>query len=112
MKRDIINGLKWILENDRFGFGVNWKNGDEPKTDEELAGIYITRTINMLETNCKKNAGHWIDERINSYTRRTYCSVCGGSAPFVFVADNYYGNSSHGETDKTKYCPNCGARMN
>ena len=49
MKRDVINGLKWILEDDRFGFGVNWENGDEPRDAHELAGVYITRAIRVLE---------------------------------------------------------------
>ena len=49
MKRDVINGLKWILEDDRFGFGVNWENGDEPRDGHELAGVYITRAIRVLE---------------------------------------------------------------
>jgi ribosomal protein S27AE len=55
--------------------------------------------------------GTWIDEKINSYTSRTYCSECGSSAPFVYESDDYYGNHAHGETAKTKFCPNCGARM-
>ena len=49
MKRDVINGLKWILEDDRFGFGINWENGDEPRDEHELAGVYITRAIRVLE---------------------------------------------------------------
>ena len=49
MKRDVINGLRWVLEDDKFGFGVNWDNGDEPRTDHELAGVYITRAIHVLE---------------------------------------------------------------
>lgn len=49
MKRDVINGLKWVLEDDRFGFGIGWENGDEPRNDHELAGVYITRAIKVLE---------------------------------------------------------------
>ena len=59
----------------------------------------------------KQKKGEWIDEKINSYTSRTYCSECGSSAPFVYKSDDYYGNHAHGETVKTKFCPNCGADM-
>ena len=59
----------------------------------------------------EQKKGKWIDEKINSYTSRTYCSECGSSAPFVYESDDYYGNHAHGETAKTKFCPNCGADM-
>lgn len=59
----------------------------------------------------ERKKGQWIDEKINSYTSRTYCSECGSSAPFVYKSDDYYGNHAHGETAKTKFCPNCGADM-
>lgn len=55
--------------------------------------------------------GYWIIEKPNEYTRKTYCSVCGKSAPFIAISDDYYGGRMHGETIKTKYCPNCGAKM-
>lgn len=59
----------------------------------------------------ERKKGKWIDEKINSYTSRTYCSECCSSAPFVYESDDYYGNHAHGETAKTKFCPNCGADM-
>lgn len=59
----------------------------------------------------ERKTGKWIDEKINSYTSRTYCSECGSSAPFVYESDDYYGNHAHGETAKTNFCPNCGADM-
>ena len=55
--------------------------------------------------------GKWITKEPNEYTRSVKCSECGGSAPFVFVSDDYYGSRGHGETKKTKYCPTCGAEM-
>lgn len=66
-------------------------------------------TIAIKEPEQKK--GKWIYEKINSYTSRTYCSECGKSAPFICVSDDYYGRNMHGETNKTKFCPNCGAEM-
>ena len=59
----------------------------------------------------QQKTGHWIDEKINSYTSRTYCSECGSSAPFVYKSDDYYGNHAYGETVKTNFCPYCGADL-
>ena len=59
----------------------------------------------------ERKKGEWIDEKINSYTSRTYCSECGSTAPFDYEADDYYGVYACGETTKTKFCPNCGADM-
>ena len=61
-------------------------------------------------TQNEKN-GKWITEEPNEYTRIVRCSECGGNAPFVFVSDDYYGGRGHGERQKTKYCPHCGAKM-
>ena len=44
----VVKGLEWILENDRFGFGTNWDNG-EPQADEERAGKYIWDAITLLK---------------------------------------------------------------
>lgn len=46
---DLVEGLKWILEDDKFGFGQNWESIEEPKDCEELAGYYIERAIKKLE---------------------------------------------------------------
>lgn len=85
---------------------------------EEFGTEIITDAIETLKELAKwiekqttvKN-GHWIEEQPNTYTRRTKCSECDASAPFICVSDDYYGSRNHGETRKTKYCPNCGARM-
>ena len=58
----------------------------------------------------EQKTGEWIFEKTDDH-KRTYCSVCGVSAPFVCVSDDYYGRRLHGGTRKTKFCPNCGARM-
>lgn len=52
----------------------------------------------------------WITQ-VENYVEQTWCSKCGKNAPFVFVADDHYGNHAHGETVKTRFCPNCGKRM-
>jgi len=51
-KEEIIEGLEWILEDDKFGFGENWKPEDKPKCDEEKAGYIIQRAINYLLDGC------------------------------------------------------------
>ena len=72
----------------------------------------IMKIINSIpSTKPEQKKGEWIDEKINSYTSRTYCSECGSSAPCVYKSDDYYGNHAHGETAKTKFCPSCGAEM-
>ncbi len=58
----------------------------------------------------ERKKGKWIIEIINSYTERTYCSICKKPAPFIYVNDNKY-NCSYGETELTNFCPNCGADM-
>ena len=45
----MINGLKWILQDDKFGFGFGWDKGTKPKDDVENAGYIVTRVIEYLE---------------------------------------------------------------
>ena len=79
------------------------------------SGVDIREMLDELESlppaQPERKKGKWVDEKINSYTSRTYCSECGNSAPFICVSDDYYGRNMHGETKKTKFCPNCGAKM-
>ena len=70
----------------------------------------IDDAIELLKEQDAKT-GHWVEQQINSYTRSTTCSVCGGSAPFVFVSADRYGRNGCGKDELTKYCPNCGAEM-
>jgi len=70
----------------------------------------LEMAIEALEQPERKK-GRWIHEKINSYTSRIYCSECGNAAPSRCVSDDYYGVHMHGEINKTKFCPNCGADM-
>ena len=80
--------------------------------DDYVDGYAYLEQLRLLPSaEPERKKGKWIDEKINSYTSRTYCSECGSSAPFVYESDDYYGNHAHGETAKTKFCPNCGADM-
>lgn len=79
-------------------------------------GIYHANGIeyeltNLPSAQSEQKKGKWIYKKINEYSSRTYCSECDGSAPFIYIVDNYYGNIAHGETVKTNFCPNCGADM-
>lgn len=65
----------------------------------------------MNDINCQKIEGEWIHEEPEIYIKRTYCSICKAPAPFIYVCHDPYGKDMHGETKKTKFCPNCGARM-
>lgn len=80
-------------------------------TFTDSMSLAITMANNLPAAEPERKTGKWVDEKINSYTSRTYCSECGSSAPFVYESDDYYGNHAHGETVKTKFCPYCGADM-
>ena len=60
-KEEVVKGLKWILEGDRFGFGVNWAEdcGTTQKDDEEQAGYNIQRAIDYIELLYDQNEKEW-----------------------------------------------------
>ena len=97
-RQDAINVLEILAD----------KMSDEGQTVMAQA-VAVLKDLRSTEPERKK--GVWIDEKINSYTSRTYCSECSSSAPFIYESDDYYGNHAHGETVKTNFCPNCGADM-
>ena len=56
--------------------------------------------------------GHWVEENINEWSRKVFCSECGCAPPFEHISSgDVYSTSGYGVSNKTKYCPNCGARM-
>lgn len=56
--------------------------------------------------------GHWVEENINEWSRKVFCSECGCPPPFEHVSNgDIYSASGYGVTNKTKFCPNCGAKM-
>ena len=60
----------------------------------------------------ERQTGEWIEEKINDYSRKVYCSVCGKSAIMEYVSTgDVYSASGHGEIKKTRFCPNCGTDM-
>lgn len=73
--------------------------------------------IENLETISKAleqepKTGHWVEENINEWSRKVFCSECGCPPPFEYVnTGDVYSASGYGVINKTKYCPNCGAKM-
>ena len=52
----VIKGLEWIIDGDKFGFGVNWTLESTPQCEEEQAGYIITRAIELLKDSHIKNS--------------------------------------------------------
>lgn len=73
--------------------------------------VQVESLLGLPSAEPERKKGKWIDVKINSYSSRTCCSECGSSAPFIYKSDDYYSNHAHGETARTKFCPNCGAKM-
>ena len=64
-----VKGLEWILEDDRFGFGINWETG-EPRDDHEKAGKIITNTIALLKEQDGLAKAVDQEHRVNEYLNK------------------------------------------
>lgn len=96
MTRETINELK------KYTLGK--KNTEKA----EISVLRLNRVIKALEQEPK---GHWVEENING-GRKVFCSECGCPPPFEYVSTgDVYSASGYGVINKTKFCPNCGARM-
>ena len=72
----------------------------------------IAEVVNMPTVTPKPKTGHWIEENINEWSRKVFCSECGCPPPFEYVSSgNVYSASGYGVINKTKFCPNCGVMM-
>ncbi len=96
-REKILKGLEWVLEDDRFSFGEGWPIDSKPQTEEEQAGYYIQRAIDLLKEQETKT-GHWVFESAYCEAWSHTCSECGKR---MTTAYNIYAN----------YCWNCGAKM-
>lgn len=109
-RQDAIEAMKKIMYTHLFECGEYiGENTREISIMNAEKALDVIENLPSAEPERKK--GKWIDEKINSYTSRTYCSECGNSAPFICVSGDHYGRNMHGKTNKTKFCPNCGAKM-
>lgn len=70
-----IKGLEWILENDRFGFGVNWEIG-EPRDEYEKAGKIITDTITLLQEQEEQEEREYREEHPCEFCQEYLCDGC------------------------------------
>jgi len=92
---------------------------DIPEDDYELVKKYIFPQRVLYEVvhgtplnEQEPKTGHWIEENINEWSRKVFCSECGCSPPFEhFSNGDVYSATGYGVSNKTKYCPNCGAKM-
>ena len=70
----------------------------------------IDEAIKALEQESK--TGYWVEENINEWSRKVFCSECGCPPSFEYVSTgDVYSTSGYGVINKTKFCSNCGARM-
>ena len=98
MKSDVISGLKWILDGDRFGFGMGWTEDSEPRDDHELAGYYIQRAIDLLKEQEPVQPVPCAD-------KMWICSNCFTPVKFDGLQECGIVNIEH------KFCPECGHRI-
>lgn len=88
-RKKVVEGLEWILEDDRFGLGVNWETG-EPRDDYEKAGKIITDTITLLkeqepqlvlnigeQISCKSGSCPNCGKMLNTTSNKKFCGDCG-----------------------------------
>ena len=67
---------------------------------------------NIPSVEQEPKTGQWVEENINEWSRKIFCSKCGCPPPLEYVSNgDGYSASGHGEIKKTKYCPDCGAKM-
>jgi len=60
----------------------------------------------------QQKMGRWVEEIISVGTRKVFCSECGCPPPFEHVSTgDVYSAGGCGVINKTKFCPNCGAKM-
>lgn len=67
---------------------------------------------NLPPVTPQQKMGRWVEEIISVGIRKVVCSECGCSAHFEYVSiGDVYSASDYGVINKTKFCPNCGAKM-
>lgn len=88
----------------------NMSQNDKSRVDEIINCIAMV--VNEPSVTPNKKIGHWIEENINEWSRKVFCSKCGCTSPFEHINNgDIYSASGYGVINKTKFCPNCGANM-
>lgn len=113
-----------VEELKEFADGISMKlcslrSAQHWKYDEETANriIWLDRLYDKIKDdiehkNKEEKIGHWVEEVIDKCGRKVFCSKCGYSAPFEYVSSgDVYSASGYGVINKTKFCPDCGAKM-
>lgn len=115
-----IKNLPSVTPQEPFGDDIS--RHDVECIVEELENICHNAPQEVLELLAKlKNApfatpypktGHWVEENVNGGCRRVFCSECGCPPPFEHISTgDVYSASGYGVINKTKFCPNCGVKM-
>ena len=81
-------------------------------TQEEFNN-YIQTLNNIMDwLEQEPKTAYWVEEDINEWSRKVFCSECGCPPPFEHVSTgDVYSANGYGVINKTKFCPNCGRRM-
>lgn len=83
-----------------------------PFLDGDRATLINSALDMAIEAIKAQRTGKWIEKSINEWSRKVFCSECGCTAPFEHVSNgDIYSAGGYGVNNKTKFCPNCGARM-
>jgi len=83
-----------------------------PFLDTDRATLINTALDVAIEAIEAQKVGRWVEENINDWSRKVFCSECGCPPPFEHVSNgDIYSARGYGVINKTKFCPNCGARM-
>ena len=98
-----------MTREDAIDFGEMWL---ELQKDSKDSNTYEFFVMALKALKQKPKTGHWVEENINKWSRKVFCSECGGQPPFEYVSTgDVYSASGYGVINKTKFCPNCGTRM-
>lgn len=101
IKAEIPERGMWEIEGDR-----------EKETVCEVCVDLMQKLSELPPVNTQEKTGHWVEENINEWSCKVFCSECGCSPPFEHISNgDVYSASGYGVSNKTKFCPNCGARM-
>lgn len=84
-------------------------NDDRNKIVEQCIGAI--RGLKVHDSKERKT-GHWVEGKINEWSIKVFCSECGCPSPFEHISNgDIYSAGGCGVINKTKFCPNCGAKM-